>query len=114
MNNHELDKCLRIINDLVIYCHAHGGEKYEISLENIENTHFINVSSRVQSFSPEKLARFKEKLKVFRQRETENYFWEVGGGPAKSDDLALVGMMLDVAKVKYEDGILRIYAERHI
>lgn len=107
--NHELEKCMRIITDLVFFCHFEGAEHYAIDLDHSEDGYYqMRICCDVAALNREDLVQVAKALNQHRQREMEQNYWELSGETESSGELTLVGMMTDKAKVEYEDGKLTI------
>lgn len=108
----QLDKLMRIVSDLVAFCHAEGGEEFQIFIKHEHDVSSLTISSPIQSFPSSLLEELREELNLPRQHEIEQNYWELSGDSEVSDGLTLVGMMVDDAKVGYRDGILYIHLSR--
>ncbi len=58
--------------------------------------------------SVDELEAMKKKLKVKRNAELENYYWQLTGEIENSSELALVAMMSDSITVERRDDALEI------
>lgn len=105
---------MRIISDLVAYCHAAGGEEFQMFMTHDAKAGVstVEVSSPIPDLDPAIVQRLTERLSAHRQREVEQNYWELSGESELSGELTLVGMMIDRVNVGYKDGVLIIHAER--
>lgn len=107
-----LEKNLRIINELVTYCHWLGAEKYDIHFNHEADHCTIEISCAIASVDPDDLQELEDVLNLPRQREIEQNYWELSGDSELEGELTLVGMMVDKATVTYSGGVLHISALR--
>ena len=114
MKNLNIEKCMRIISELVSFCHQEGAEEFTVNFTHSikEGIWVISVSCPMPPLNQELLDRFAEQLNIPRQHEIEQDYWELCGEAEMSGELTLVGMMIDDAKVGYRDGVLYIHVKR--
>lgn len=113
MNLH-LEKCMRIVSDLVSYCHYEGAEEFQIYMTHgkKDGISSVTVSCPMPEMDPEIVNTLSEELNLPRQHEIEQDYWELSGESEMSGELTLVGMMIDEAKVGYKEGVLYIHVTR--
>ena len=112
MNIH-LEKCMRILSDLVAYCHYQGATEYKMYLNHKDGIAHVTISALTKELEDDKLQALIQELNLPRQREIEQNYWELSGETDTNQDLALIGMMIDYAEVEYKDGALHIALWRH-
>lgn len=112
MSNQRFEKNMHIVNELLSFCHSLGGINFHTDLERGDSATFFTVRSFVPDIPAGVLEEFGRVLNLKRQREVEQDYWELIGEPESGSEPELVGMMLDSAVVKYENGELVIRAER--
>lgn len=112
--SHRLEKNLKILDELIIYCYKNGGKNITVNLNWEDNASLFQVSAKVNAIPKEDIERLVTKLNVTRQREVEENYWALGGDSELrgESELSLVGMMLDEAQITYEDKELTIHAKR--
>ena len=110
----ELEKSMRIINDLVSFCYFEGAEKFDMSV-TLHDDHSVEmqVVSPIESMDPERIEEIRQRLSLPRQHEVEQQYWELSGETEFSGELSLVGAMSDLAEVEYKGGFLRINVRRN-
>lgn len=111
--NLRLEKKMRIISELVSFCHNQGAVEYSMRLAEVgprEST--IMVAARMEQIEPSALEYLIDMLNLPRSREVEQAYWELTGDTESSDDLTLIGQMVDSAVVTHENGVLVIEAVR--
>lgn len=103
-----IEKNIRILDELVSYYNKLGNKDIHIDMREEENKHHLFVSGEVENMSEEELLNLKVLLTTPRQREIEEYYWQLGGEVSFDCELTLVGMMIDEAKISYKNNILSI------
>ena len=69
---------------------------------------YFNIYGKIDNISKDELESLIDILNTPRQREVENYYWNLGGECEFDTELTLVGMMINSAKVTYIDNVLTI------
>lgn len=108
-----LEKGMRIMSDLVTFCHNRGGKKFEISFSHQDGTTTLTICSPINHLDNELLESLRSELSIPRQPEIEQNYWELSGECEMSEQLTLVGMMIDQAEVNYRNGVLHIQIQRY-
>ena len=109
----ELEKSMRIVNDLVSFCYYEGAEEFDIYLKhNRDESTEMRVSCNISGVKPDRLEEIRQALGTSRQHEVEQSYWELSGEPEFSEELSLAGAMSDRAVVNYENGKLSITVYR--
>lgn len=103
-----IEKNIRILDELVSYYNKLGNKDIHIDMREEGNEHHLFVSGEVKNMSEEELLNLKLLLTTPRQREIEEYYWQLGGESSFDCELTLVGMMIDEAKISYKNNILSI------
>lgn len=107
-----LEKSMRILNDLMAFCHSLGAKEYDIHLAHEGDISRLHISSPIPDASPQAVEELREALNLPRQHEVEQNYWELSGDSEIEGELTLVGMMLDEAVVEYTGGVLSVKAWR--
>ncbi len=105
----ELEKSMRIINDIVSYCYYEGAEAFDIRLcHGKGEATGMEVSCLLPGLESEQVDEIRRVLQVPRQHEVEQDYWELTGETEFGGELSLAGVMSDRAEVRYENGRLVI------
>lgn len=108
-----LEKMMRIVNDLVAFCYAEGGNEFQICFSHEgQGASSVSISCPLPDLTQEMIDTLTEELNLPRQHEIEQDYWELSGETELSGELTLVGMMIDEATVGYRDGVLHIHILR--
>lgn len=97
-----LEKNLKIINELIAYCYKIGSSDVNVHIQTTDKSTIFNVLSIVDNLSDTLLEDLTKTLNTKRQREVEQYYWNLGGESEFDSEISLVGMMIDRAIIKYE------------
>ena len=104
----KIEKNIKIINELIAYFYKLGTDDVHIDLTSDKDNSYFNIYGKVNSMTKDELDSLASILNTPRQHEIENYYWNLGGECEFDSELTLVGMMINSAKVSYEDGTLKI------
>ncbi|MGL4849356.1 MAG: hypothetical protein ACRC28_10615 [Clostridium sp.] len=110
--NFRTEKDLKILNELVSYCYHFNTKDIQVNIKNIDNTSYIEIQALIPDFPEKALEKLVTSLNTPRQREVEQYYWQIGGEYEFDSELTLVGMMTDKVTVTYNNHILDMKLER--
>ena len=106
------EKNMRIMNNLLSYCHELGGTGFEIQLEPSWHKSHIRIRVRIPNLAPAAVANLRDMLALPRQPEVEQNYWYLGGESELEANLSLAAAMTDEAMVDYDWDILTLYLVR--
>lgn len=106
------EKTIRIVTDLLGYCRYLGAWEFDTNFKLLPGKTIIVVKAEVASMNNTQFDELHVNLHIPRQPEVEQNYWNVMGNEDTEPDLSLVGMMVDVSEVHYQNGILTISVER--
>ena len=104
----EVKKIAKILNEMVTFAISRDATKVDSSIERTEEQWKLTITALNVTCNSNCIEDLKQYLNVPRQRASEEYYWELTGESDTGSELALVGMMVDKAIVKYEEGNLYI------
>lgn len=104
----KIEKNIKIINELIAYFYKFGTTDVHIDLNSDSKNSYFNIYGKIDNISKDELESLIYILNTPRQREVENYYWNLGGECEFDTELTLVGMMINSAKVTYIDNVLTI------
>ena len=105
------EKNMRILANLLSFCHTLGGKSFQIDLDPGLLTSHIVINAEIPDIDLTKLEEFREALQYPRRRELEHY-WYLGGESELGSNLTLVAAMIDEVSVTYAEGILTVKVSR--
>lgn len=109
----EKEKALKIMNELVnFYLMLHIFE-VKMEMEYMPTHTTIRLEGHYPDPDYKKLERFLEKVNIARQDELDEYYWNLVGS-SQYPEFTLLGTLVDVAEMTYDDDILRIKLIREI
>ena len=106
------EKALRIANDLIGYCRYLGAQDFHLDLCLPPGKAHITVTAAVSEPSSSTLDQINTELRIPRQYEVEQNYWNMAGSENLDGELTMVGMMVDTSQVGYENGLIKIEVER--
>lgn len=106
------EKNVRVMTDLLGYCHFVGSNQFTTSLVLQPTVSLIEVRCKVKNLPRERLEELHKFLNIPRQHEVEHYYWNISGEEDIDSELSLAGMMVDTAEITYIDDELRIFCTR--
>lgn len=107
------EKTIRILTDLLGYCRYLGAHEFHSDFELLHDKTIVTVRAAVAAITAPQFEELDINLRIPRQPEVEQNYWNVMGNEDTEPDLSLVGMMVDVSEVNYQNGILTIVVERY-
>ena len=106
------EKNMRMLSNLLSYCHEMGGERYEVEMEPGCAKSTMVIRAHIENIDPKKLRKLVDTLEIPRQRDMEQNYWYLGGESETGSNLTLVAVMIDSAAIQYKDQVLTIRIER--
>ncbi len=109
---HEAKKIAQIVSEILTLFLLNGAENIDIKVNtkistNGRNTEIIIIQYECD-YEEEFIEKIKYNLNTQRQYEIEGYYWQLVGEDDSSDELHLVGAMVDKANVSKEGTDLHI------
>ncbi len=102
------EKNIRLMNDLLGYCHMVGAHEFDTRLVMEASHSLIEVRCKVQNLPQARLDELNQYMNMPRQHEVEQYYWNISGEEEIDNELSLAGMMTDEADIRYSGGELCI------
>jgi len=104
---------MKIAGELMSYCHKHGAEDLHLDINLGVKSAVIEIKANPTGISDDDLLQLTKLLNAPRQREVEQDFWELMGEMECGCELTLIGMLIDEALVKLDNGRIEITLYRH-
>ncbi|MDL2294018.1 hypothetical protein LJC60_05235 [Ruminococcaceae bacterium OttesenSCG-928-D13] len=102
------EKSVRVMSDIMGYCHLIGCNRFKVDFEMKETTTEITIVAEVPNITEKQLKEMTKLLNMPRQHEVEQYYWNISGEEEIDNELSLAGMMTDEATVDYAEGVLTV------
>ncbi|MEF9959417.1 MAG: hypothetical protein RR448_03030 [Niameybacter sp.] len=100
---HEVKKISKMVDELTTFFLEHQARSLDIKVDNLVDREVITV----EAIALDDLKLCVKKLQSFlsypRECEMEEYYWELAGETESSEELGLVGTMIDEANIGYDD-----------
>ncbi|MFP4191939.1 MAG: hypothetical protein ACLFU6_07695 [Candidatus Hydrogenedentota bacterium] len=102
---HEISKVTRIIDEIVSYfLYKVQCPRFGLNYTQTGEACILEFTFYCTDIAPETITYIRNKLKGRRQPELEDYYWQLTGDAEDDNELALVSMMVDEARLEYGDG----------
>lgn len=107
---HEKKKIARIVEELTTYFFALGADRVSSDVRLEENRAVITFRANYHPDFAERLSGMEECLSKKRDEGYEDIYWNLAGSGdvSESSQLLLVGLMVDSAQVRMEDGFVNL------
>ena len=109
----EFEKKMRIVSDMLSYCHTIGATEFHIDVTEENDTSVFVIKASPANISDEEMEHLKKKLGAPRHREVEQNYWGLMGESANFSEPTLVGVMSDEASAELENHVLTVTLKRH-
>jgi len=103
---HEMKKIGRIIDELTTLFLNEDTNEIDLKILTNKAETIITLKDYQTRYKPDEIKRLESLLNQQRQREIEEYYWQLAGETDEGDELVLVSAMIDEAKLELEDGNL--------
>lgn len=109
---HEVKKVTLIVNELVSLMLLNGAEEIDVNIKRTADNSEITLIHRDCQYPDEFIEKMRYNLNTQRQSELEGYYWQLVGDDETSEELYLVGAMIDDARVEMQQNDLHIHIVR--
>lgn len=97
---HEIEKNVKIIDELVIYLFNKGYHVFDFNLNFKQDASVITIT--VEDSNQELMKTIKEDIYIERDEELEDYGWELLGESNESREIIGVGMLVDKVDLSFD------------
>jgi hypothetical protein len=99
----EITKVIRIIDEIMHYLQSMGAKKIDLNYQEMADSFILTFKCDYDKEKMKLIYQMVKCLHLGRQEEMEDTFWVLAGEHNRNQELALVGMMIDDAKVYFDD-----------
>lgn len=110
---HENQKIARIANALLEYFLSNDAKGLTLSISEDTKSAYISLEISDITLSSHESEELIEHLYMERQEEMEEYYWHLLGNESETEEISLIGMMVDEATVQYNYPVMKIDLVRH-
>jgi hypothetical protein len=110
--SNNLDKSISIITVLMLYCHKLGSTTSYVVMDLQPDMSHYKIRAPIAYVEPDELERLRHYLNQPRDRMIEESYWMLGSRSDGTEQLRLLGMMVDEAEVTFENSELYICVRR--
>lgn len=100
---HENKKISKMVDELTTFFLEHHPKSLNIKIQDLPDRGVITVEAEELDEMEECIEDLKQFLSYPREREMEEYYWELAGETDGSEELGLVGTMIDEATIGYDE-----------
>jgi len=113
---HEQKKIVKIIAELTMYFLAVGADQISSSVVKEESHGTITFRANYDPAYEEQMRDMEKYLNEPRNNEIGDIYWELAGSgdPGGTNQLLLVGMMIDRAEIQMEDGFVNLKMHKEL
>jgi hypothetical protein len=97
---HEIEKNVKIIDELIIYLFNKGYHLFDFNLNFKPEASIITIV--IEDSNQELMETIKEDIHIERDEELEDYGWELLGESCESREIICVGMLVDKMDLSYD------------
>ncbi|MBV1758353.1 MAG: hypothetical protein KMY55_10995 [Dethiosulfatibacter sp.] len=108
----ENTKVIRIIDEIIHYLQFMGAKKIDLNYQEMVDSYILTFKCDYDKDKMKCIYQMVKCLHLERQEEMEDTFWALAGEHVRNQELALVGMMTDDAKIYFDDDRIEIMLER--
>ncbi len=100
---HEIEKNVKIIDEIIIYLFNKGYNKFDFNLNFSEEETIITVT--VEDFEHCLKEEITNEIHIERDEELEDYGWELLGETYNSGETICLGMLIDRMEFETKDNL---------
>lgn len=100
---HEVKKISKMVDELTTFFLEHQAKSLDIKIDNLVDREVITVEAVALDDMALCIKRLQRFLSYPRELEMEEYYWELAGETDSSEELGLVGTMIDEANIGYDE-----------
>lgn len=104
----EIIKVTKIVDELIDFYFVNSAKKVSISIEETKDAFIIEIETDNIKCNEKKIQDFKDLIDIQRQREMEEYYWQLAGTSLDGEEYNLIGMMVDESVIEYDCPKLKI------
>lgn len=109
---HEVKKVTLIMNELMNLMLRNGADNIDINIKRHGDISEVTLIQRQCKYPEDMVESIRYDLNTQRQCEMEGYYWQLVGDDEPSEELHLVGAMIDEAVVEMRNNDLYIHITR--
>ncbi|NMA83656.1 MAG: hypothetical protein GX962_07325 [Epulopiscium sp.] len=106
------EKLSKIIDEILTYLFSIGATDISVRVQEKEKEFIVHIQSDFALGHEKKIKQMSKFLNVPRQRDMEEYYWNLTGTSHVGKELFVVGIMIDRVEISTEGQQLEIYLYR--
>ncbi len=96
----EIKKISKIVDEIINFFLYNYHPKIEMNIEHKDSAFFIDFKFSRIDISDSEFEKIKNKFKLNRREELEDYYWQLAGEAENASELTLVSLMSDNIEFK--------------
>lgn len=101
MAMHEIKKSCKIMNEMLMYLMKNGQRNIDLKIEYTDDMSLFTFT--VEELPSKVICQLAENLNKGRKYEFEGYYWELMGESDSSNELEIIGMLVDGITITEKD-----------
>ncbi len=111
---HEIKKICKIVDEMTTLLLKDDTDVVEFKINRLEDRTIISIIDYNTRYTQKEIDDLVECFNVQRQREVEEYYWQLVGESDDDSELTIIGIMVDNADVDLRDGNMYIHLTRMV
>lgn len=105
---HEIKKITKIVDELTTFCLERNAEHITVTVKNKQDREYIKIKAYPFEKIEEVIDNLKQVFSYPCEREIEECYWGLAGESDHSEELGLVGAMVDEVTIEYDEEKIQI------
>jgi len=110
---HEKKKIIKIVDEIMFFLFANGSTEITTKVTEEKERHVIYIWGNFDKKNKDNFDKLIKLLSCPRQRDMEEYYWELTGDSDQFTELTLVGMMTDEVQVDMQEDSIELILYRN-
>lgn len=103
-----IKKITKIVDEITTYFMIHNSKEIEVKIVDSEEHTLIIFFVKNIDIIMEEIDSLKYSLNIPRQSDVEEYYWQLNGSGETEIELDVIGMMIDMHTLKFNDNNLTL------
>ncbi len=105
---HEIKKICKIIDEMTTLLLRDDTNTVDFKIKKMDDRTVISIVDYDTNYSEKEVNDLIECFNVQRQREVEEYYWQLVGECDNDSELTIIGVMIDSASIEVRDNNMYI------
>ncbi len=100
---HEIKKICKIVDEMTTLLLRDDTDIVEFKINRLEDRTIISITDYNTKYTKKEVDDLIECFNVQRQKEVEEYYWQLVGESDNDSELTIIGVMVDSATIELRD-----------